>query len=240
MQLTTTPSQRRKGDARCPPPEKTMIVVGASRGLGRGIATAFAQAGAPVVAVARTAAPLDRAGQRPRRHPSRRRGRHRRRRGGQPARPLRARGGRAGGGRKPDDARRCSTTRGRRSRSTGTPMCDHVPLAAREPCQAAEARQQGGRDQQRGRVAGSPLSGGYAGAKATQRFITGYAQDEARRAGLGITFTTVLPQITPLTDLGAPAVDAYAARNGQSKEEYIGRSASRSPRRPPAPRWLSS
>ncbi|GAA1584283.1 hypothetical protein GCM10009789_42480 [Kribbella sancticallisti] len=26
---------------------------------------------------------------------------------------------------------------------------------------------------------GSPLSGGYAGSKATQRFITGYAQDEA-------------------------------------------------------------
>jgi NAD(P)-dependent dehydrogenase (short-subunit alcohol dehydrogenase family) len=35
---------------------------------------------------------------------------------------------------------------------------------------------------------GSPLSGGYAGAKATQRFITGYAQDEARRAGLDLTF----------------------------------------------------
>ena len=28
-------------------------------------------------------------------------------------------------------------------------------------------------------LAGSPLSGGYAGAKATQRFLTGYAQDEA-------------------------------------------------------------
>jgi NAD(P)-dependent dehydrogenase (short-subunit alcohol dehydrogenase family) len=70
-------------------------------------------------------------------------------------------------------------------------------------------------------VAGSPLSGGYAGAKATQRFITGYAQDEAGRAGLGITFTTVLPRITPLTDLGRPAVRAYAARNGQSEEEYL-------------------
>src|ERR1700704_4232213 len=34
---------------------KTTIVVGASRGLGRGIATAFAEAGAPVVAVSRTA-----------------------------------------------------------------------------------------------------------------------------------------------------------------------------------------
>src|SRR5262245_32360207 len=35
---------------------KTTIVVGASRGLGRGVATAFAEAGAPVIAVARTAA----------------------------------------------------------------------------------------------------------------------------------------------------------------------------------------
>jgi NAD(P)-dependent dehydrogenase (short-subunit alcohol dehydrogenase family) len=70
-------------------------------------------------------------------------------------------------------------------------------------------------------VAGSPLSGGYAGAKATLRFITGYAQDEANRAGLGITFTAVLPRLTPLTDLGRPAVGAYAARAGQSEEEYL-------------------
>jgi NAD(P)-dependent dehydrogenase (short-subunit alcohol dehydrogenase family) len=33
---------------------RTTVVVGASRGLGRGIARAFAQAGAPVVAVARS------------------------------------------------------------------------------------------------------------------------------------------------------------------------------------------
>ena len=37
--------------------DTTTMVVGASRGLGRGIATAFAEAGAPVIAVARTAAP---------------------------------------------------------------------------------------------------------------------------------------------------------------------------------------
>ena len=72
-------------------------------------------------------------------------------------------------------------------------------------------------------VAGSPLSGGYAGAKATQRFITGYAQEETTRAGMDITFTAVLPQITPLTDLGLPAVRAYAARNRQSEEEYLQR-----------------
>jgi NAD(P)-dependent dehydrogenase (short-subunit alcohol dehydrogenase family) len=70
-------------------------------------------------------------------------------------------------------------------------------------------------------LAGSPLSGGYAGAKATQRFITGYAQEEANRGDLGITFTTLMPRITPLTELGRPAVRAYAARNGQSEEEYV-------------------
>ena len=70
-------------------------------------------------------------------------------------------------------------------------------------------------------LAGSPLSGGYAGAKATQRFITGYAQDEANRAGLGITFTALMPRITPLTELGRPAVQAYATRSGQSEEEYV-------------------
>jgi NAD(P)-dependent dehydrogenase (short-subunit alcohol dehydrogenase family) len=70
---------------------------------------------------------------------------------------------------------------------------------------------------------GSPLSGGYAGAKATQRFITAYAEEEARRAALDISFTAVMPRITPLTDLGRPAVEAYAARGGQSVDEYVGR-----------------
>jgi NAD(P)-dependent dehydrogenase (short-subunit alcohol dehydrogenase family) len=61
---------------------------------------------------------------------------------------------------------------------------------------------------------GSPLSGGYAGAKATIRFITGYAADESERAGLGIRFVSVLPQLTPATELGAAAVAAYARRQG--------------------------
>ncbi len=68
---------------------------------------------------------------------------------------------------------------------------------------------------------GSPLSGGYAGAKATQRFITGYAHDEAARAGLGISFTTVLPQFAPLTGVGRPAVQAYAGRAGLSVEDFL-------------------
>lgn len=70
-------------------------------------------------------------------------------------------------------------------------------------------------------LAGSPLSGGYAGAKATLRFMTAYAREEAERAGLGITFTAVLPRITPLTELGRPAVQAYAARAGISEEDYL-------------------
>jgi 3-oxoacyl-[acyl-carrier protein] reductase len=68
---------------------------------------------------------------------------------------------------------------------------------------------------------GSPLRGGYAGAKATQRFITGYAQDEAARAGLGISFITVLPQFAPLTGVGQPAVQAYAGRAGLSVEDFL-------------------
>jgi NAD(P)-dependent dehydrogenase (short-subunit alcohol dehydrogenase family) len=63
-------------------------------------------------------------------------------------------------------------------------------------------------------VAGSPLSGGYAGAKAAIRFIASYAASEAERADLGVRFTSVLPQLTPATDLGAAAVAAYAERQG--------------------------
>ena len=68
---------------------------------------------------------------------------------------------------------------------------------------------------------GSPASGGYAGAKATQRFIAGYSQDESRRAGLDITVTTVLPSMTPFGDVGRYGVRAYAARSGQTEETYL-------------------
>jgi NAD(P)-dependent dehydrogenase (short-subunit alcohol dehydrogenase family) len=68
---------------------------------------------------------------------------------------------------------------------------------------------------------GSPLSGGYAGAKATIRFLTAYAADESERAGLGIRFTAVLPQLTPATGLGAAAVAAYAARAGMDVEAFL-------------------
>jgi len=72
-------------------------------------------------------------------------------------------------------------------------------------------------------VAGSPLSGGYAGAKATIRFMAAYADEEARRNDLGIRVVTVLPRLTPATELGLAAVRGYAARAGISPEQYASR-----------------
>lgn len=68
---------------------------------------------------------------------------------------------------------------------------------------------------------GSPLSGGYAGAKATVRFIASYAAIESKRAGLGINFVSVLPRLTPATDLGAKAVAAYAESQGVDFETFV-------------------
>ncbi len=70
---------------------------------------------------------------------------------------------------------------------------------------------------------GSPLSGGYAGAKATQRFVAAYAAQESKRLKLGIGISAVLPKLTPATELGRPAVVAYALREGLSEEEYLRR-----------------
>jgi NAD(P)-dependent dehydrogenase (short-subunit alcohol dehydrogenase family) len=68
---------------------------------------------------------------------------------------------------------------------------------------------------------GSPLSGGYAGAKAAIRFLTSYAASESERESLGIAFTAILPQLTPATGLGASAVAAYAARAGMDVGAYL-------------------
>jgi NAD(P)-dependent dehydrogenase (short-subunit alcohol dehydrogenase family) len=64
-------------------------------------------------------------------------------------------------------------------------------------------------------------SGGYAGAKATIRFITSYAAGESQRASFGIRFVSVLPQLTPATELGAAATAAYAAREGLDLATYL-------------------
>jgi NAD(P)-dependent dehydrogenase (short-subunit alcohol dehydrogenase family) len=68
---------------------------------------------------------------------------------------------------------------------------------------------------------GSPLSGGYAGAKATIRFLTEYAAQEAGRAKLGIRFAALLPTITPETGVGRPFVEAYARRQGLTVEQFL-------------------
>ena len=70
-------------------------------------------------------------------------------------------------------------------------------------------------------LAGSPLSGGYASAKAAVRYLRGYAAEESERAGMGIRFVTLLPQLTPLTGLGSAGVAGYAARQGVDLDTFI-------------------
>ena len=198
--------------------DTTTIVVGASRGLGRGIATALADAGAPVIAVSRTTVETGSGPQAITWEVADAGGptvagslldRHQPRAvvlvaGATPLmRPLQQQTWESLSVNWHTDVR--ITFQWIRE-ALLTPM----PPGSRVVVISSGAALQG-----------SPLSGGYAGAKATQRFLTAYAQDESRRAGLGITFTSVLPRLTPLTELGQPAVRAYAARNGQSEQEYL-------------------
>jgi NAD(P)-dependent dehydrogenase (short-subunit alcohol dehydrogenase family) len=201
--------------------ERTTMVVGASRGLGRGIAKAFAQAGAPVIAVARSAQPLaELAREAP----------------GLVGQVADAAAPGAAGSlldrHEPDNliivAGATPLIRPLQHQTwetfsvnweTDVRIAFHwlreVLLKPLRPGSTVVVISSGAA------VAGSPLSGGYAGAKATQRFITAYAREEAARADMGIAFTAVLPRITAATDLGLPAVRAYAARSGQSEEAYL-------------------
>jgi NAD(P)-dependent dehydrogenase (short-subunit alcohol dehydrogenase family) len=70
-------------------------------------------------------------------------------------------------------------------------------------------------------LAGSPLSGGYAGAKATVRLISSYAGLEAQRLGADVRFVSVLPQLTPATGLGRIYTERYAAMAGMSEEQFL-------------------
>ncbi|QXC60682.1 SDR family oxidoreductase [Aquihabitans sp. G128] len=67
---------------------------------------------------------------------------------------------------------------------------------------------------------GSPLSGGYAGAKATVGFISDYAQAESDRQGLGLRFVSLLPKLTGATALGSTFVDAYAGLAGTDRATF--------------------
>jgi NAD(P)-dependent dehydrogenase (short-subunit alcohol dehydrogenase family) len=200
--------------------DRTTLVVGASRGLGRGIATALAEAGAPVIAVARTDAALAEL---------------------RTTHAITTEVADAG------DPSVAGVLLNRYEPQTlilvagasprMRPLQDHtwesfsvnwhtdVRVAFHWVREALlKPLRPGSRViiiSSGAALNGSPLSGGYAGAKTTQRFISAYAQDEADRDGLDIGFTAVLPRITPLTGLGRPAVEAYAARNGQTEAEYL-------------------
>jgi 3-oxoacyl-[acyl-carrier protein] reductase len=202
---------------------KTTIVVGASRGLGRGIAAAFAEAGASVVAVSRTATAFP--------EPAN---------GAGAIRPEVADAG---------DATVAASLLDRYEPEAVILVAGASPHMRPLQQQTWETFSVNWETDVRiafhwlreallkplrpgSRVVvfssgaalnpnGSPLSGGYAGAKATQRLITGYAQDEAERAGREITFTTVFPYFAPQTGVGRPAVQAYAARAGLPVEEYL-------------------
>jgi len=69
--------------------------------------------------------------------------------------------------------------------------------------------------------AGSPNSGGYAGAKRTQAFIANYAQKESDRLQLGLRFITLAPRIMPETELGRHAVAGYARYLGISAADFV-------------------
>jgi NADP-dependent 3-hydroxy acid dehydrogenase YdfG len=70
-------------------------------------------------------------------------------------------------------------------------------------------------------LAGSPISGGYAGAKRTQIFIAAYSQKESDRLELGLRFTALAPRMIPETDLGRHAVAGYSRYLGMSAADFI-------------------
>ena len=201
--------------------DRTTVVVGASRGLGRGIARAFAEAGAPVVAVARTAPALaelaatsanirtevaDAADETvawslvDRYEPevlilvA----------GANPVmRPLQQQTWETFSVNWHTDVKIAFTW-------LREALLKPLPPGSRVVVVSSGAA-----------INGSPASGGYAGAKATQRFIAGYAQEESCRAGLDITVTAVMPRMTPFGDVGRRGIRAYAARSGQTEEAYL-------------------
>ncbi len=73
-------------------------------------------------------------------------------------------------------------------------------------------------------IDGSPLSGGYAGAKRMQWLLAGYAQKVSDAKKLGIRVVAVLPkQLIEGTTIAARASAAYGAMNGVSAEAFMKR-----------------
>jgi NAD(P)-dependent dehydrogenase (short-subunit alcohol dehydrogenase family) len=201
--------------------DTTTVVVGASRGLGRGIARAFAEAGAPVVAVARTGPALTElaaesanieteiADASDSLVASRVLERYKPTvlilvAGANPAmRPLQHQTWETFSANWDTDVKIAFTW-------LREALLKPLPPGSRVAVVSSGAA-----------INGSPASGGYAGAKATQRFLAGYAQEEARRAELDITVTAVMPRMSPFADVGRSGVRAYAARSGQTEEAFV-------------------
>jgi NADP-dependent 3-hydroxy acid dehydrogenase YdfG len=68
---------------------------------------------------------------------------------------------------------------------------------------------------------GSPLSGGYAGAKMMNAYIAQYAAGVASRAKRSIRFHCLIPPMSPHTEFGAVAARAYAQMAGQTFEDFV-------------------
>ncbi len=73
-------------------------------------------------------------------------------------------------------------------------------------------------------VNGSPLSGGYAGAKRMLWFMTKYANGVSEQKRLGIRFQAIVPQqIIGDTGVGDAGANAYARALGLKRDEYLAR-----------------
>jgi len=201
--------------------DQRAIVVGASRGLGRGVAEAYLAEGASVVAIARDTSPLSELAARDK---------HLQLEAADASAPLVA--GRVLQQYRPDvvalvagaapslrPLQQHTWESFSRNWNSDVQMTFHwlreALLLPLRPGSRVIVMSSGAA------VMGSPLSGGYAGAKATQRFMADYASQEAQRANLQISFSAVLPRLTPLTSLGKAATEAYAARMGVGEAEYL-------------------
>jgi hypothetical protein len=71
---------------------------------------------------------------------------------------------------------------------------------------------------------GSPMSGGYAGAKRMLWLMAKYANGVAKQKGLGIRFQAIVPQqIIGGTGVGDAGANAYAGAAGIEREAFLAR-----------------
>jgi NAD(P)-dependent dehydrogenase (short-subunit alcohol dehydrogenase family) len=200
--------------------DKTTVVVGASRGLGRGIALAFAEAGAPVVAVSRSQKELQElassqlgiqievADATEEKVPRAVLEQHQPRvlvlvAGATPMmRPLQ------------EQTWETFSVNWETDVRIAFQWLKEALLAPLPPGSRIVVVSSGAA------LNGSPASGGYAGAKSTQRFVADYAQGESRRARLDLTVTTVFPKMTPFGAVGRAGIRGYSALGGQTEEAF--------------------